>query len=209
MKKILFLLLLVSSSVFAQTEHGLLIGTGAGFPMQDGSVYMATPSYGYNNDVKINGMLGYRFRFLPRQKHFIDLDATIGLQWMQVYKYKALLLGDIDKIQNGDYVVPPGKSFTDFIMPISVAGSWNYRLSNKFHFGLGVIPTLYVQPQAVFDLSVMAKVGYRVSKRCELGLSYQYGCLNTLKHFNDGPALGRRGHLSDLMLSVYIPFVIK
>ena len=128
---------------------------------------------------------------------------------MQVYKYKALLLGDIDKIPEGDYVIPPGESFTDFIMPISIAASWNYRLTDKFHFGLGVTPTLYVQPQAVFDLSVMAKVGYRLSKHCELGLSYQYGCLNTLKHFNDGPALGRRGHLSDLMLSVYIPFVVK
>ena len=82
-------------------------------------------------------------------------------------------------------------------------------VTDKFHFGLGVAPTLYVQPQTVFDLSIMAKAGYRLSKHCELGLSYQYGCLNTLKHFNDGPALGRRGHLSDLMLSVYIPFVIK
>jgi len=52
-------------------------------------------------------------------------------------------------------------------------------------------------------------VGYRLSKHCEFGLSYQYGCFNTLKHFNNGPANGRRGHLSDLMLSVYVPFVLK
>ena len=58
------------------------------------------------------------------------------------------------------------------------------NVTDKFHFGLGVAPTLYVQPQTVFDLSIMAKVGYRLSKHCELGLSYQYGCLNTLKHFN-------------------------
>ena len=57
-------------------------------------------------------------------------------------------------------------------------------VTDKFHFGLGVAPTLYVQPQTVLDLSIMAKVGYRLSKHCELGLSYQYGCLNTLKHFN-------------------------
>ena len=57
-------------------------------------------------------------------------------------------------------------------------------VTDKFHFGLGVAPTLYVQPQTVFDLSIMAKVGYRLSKHCELGLSYQYGCLNTQKHFN-------------------------
>lgn len=176
MKNILYIFLFISTTVFGLSEHGLLVGAGVGFPIQDGSVYMTTPSYGYNNDVKANGMLGYRFRFLANQRYFIDLDASLGFQWMQVYKYKALLLGDIDKTPEGDYVIPPGKSFTDFIMPISVAASWNYRLTDKFHFGLGVAPTLYVQPQAVFDLSIMAKTGYRLSKHCELGLSYQYGC---------------------------------
>ena len=97
MKNIFYILLFFSTTVFAQTEHGLLVGGGVGFPMHDGAVYMTTPHYGYNNDVKANGMLGYRFRFLTNQKYFIDLDATVGFQWMQVYKYKALLLGDIDK----------------------------------------------------------------------------------------------------------------
>ena len=210
MKKVLFLLLLISSSVFAQkVEHGLLVGGGVGFPMQDGSVYSPEPRYGYNNDVKGNGMIGYRFRFLPQQQSFIDLDATIGFQGMQVYKYKAAQLGDIDKVKPGDYVIPPGESFTDFIMPISVTATWNYRITDKFHAGFGASPTLYVQPQTVFDVSIVAKLGYRISKRCELGLSYQYGLLDVLKHFNDGPAMGRRGHFSDLMLSVYVPFSIK
>ena len=35
MKKILFLLLLISTSAFAQVEHGLLVGAGVGFPLQD------------------------------------------------------------------------------------------------------------------------------------------------------------------------------
>ena len=35
MKKILFLLLLVSTSTFAQIEHGLLVGAGVGFPLHD------------------------------------------------------------------------------------------------------------------------------------------------------------------------------
>ena len=128
---------------------------------------------------------------------------------MQVYKYKAAQIGDIDKVKPGDYVIPPGESFTDFIMPISVTATWNYRITDKFHAGFGAAPTLYVQPQTVFDVSIVAKLGYRISKRCELGLSYQYGLLDVLKHFNDGPAMGRRGHFSDLMLSVYIPFSIK
>ena len=203
----IFLLLLISTTTFAQTEHGLLIGGGVGFPMQDSRKSdWNTSNLGYNHDLKGNGMIGYRVRFLPERKSFFDLDATIGFQSMSTYQYSPFFEGDGDGNYGGG---KDGKSFTDFIMPISVAASWNYRLTDKFHFGLGVTPTLYVQPQAVFDLSIMAKVGYRLSKHCELGLSYQYGCLNTLKHFNDGPALGRRGHLSDLMLSVYIPFVTK
>ena len=102
-----------------------------------------------------------------------------------------------------------GKSFSEFIMPISVSASWNYKFTDRFHAGVGVAPTLYVQPQAVFDVAVLAKVGYRVSEHCELGLSYQYGCLDVMKHFNDGPALGRQGHFSDLMFSVYVPFSVK
>lgn len=36
MKKVLFLLLLITTSAFAQVEHGLLVGAGVGFPLQDG-----------------------------------------------------------------------------------------------------------------------------------------------------------------------------
>lgn len=208
MKKILLLLFLfVSASLFAQAEHGILVGGGIGFPMQDSKqLNWNTSDLHYNHDLKGNGMIGYRIRFLPQHKSFFDLDATIGFQGMSTYRYSPFYEEDGE----GNYVGgKDGKSFSEFIMPISIAASWNYRLTDKFHVGLGVAPTLYVQPQAVFDLSVMAKVGYRISKHCELGLSYQYGCLDVLKHFNDGPAYGRRGHLSDLMLSVYIPFALR
>lgn len=207
MKKILFLLLLVSTSVFAQVEHGLLIGGGVGFPLQDNQkIIPPSDDLGYNHDLKGNGIIGYRFRFLSEQRFFYDLDVSVGFQGMSTYKYTPFLTGNgnDDKYDNGN-----GKSFSEFLMPISVAACWNYRLSDKFHMGLGIAPTLYVCPQAVFDLPVLAKVGYRVSQHCELSLSYQYGLLNTLKHFNNGPAYGRKGHLSDLMLSVYIPFTIK
>ena len=51
MKKILFLLLLVSSGVFAQkVEHGMLIGGGLGFPMQDKSVISPENDYFEWND---------------------------------------------------------------------------------------------------------------------------------------------------------------
>lgn len=207
MKKILFLLLLVSTSVFAQVEHGLLVGGGVGFPMQDNQkIVPPSDDLVYDHDLKGNGMIGYRFRFLPEQKFFYDLDVSLGFQGMSTYKYSPFLTSNGN---DGHYDGGKGKSISEFIMPVSVAASWNYKLSDKFYIGLGAAPTLYVRPQVVFDLSVLAKVGYRVSQHCELSLSYQYGCLNTLKHFNHGSANGRTGHLSDLMLSVYIPFTIK
>lgn len=212
MKKILFLLLLVASTVSAQeVEHGALIGGGIGFPMQDKGEIVSPPSdnLNYNHDLKGNGMIGYRFRFLPANKSFFDLDVTMGFQGMSGYKYSPYFVS-CDK--DGDFdcaYSPEGKSFSEFIMPLSITASWNYKFTDRFHAGVGVAPTLYVQPQAVFDVAVLAKVGYRVSKHCELGLSYQYGCLDVMKHFNDGPALGRKGHFSDLMFSVYVPFSIK
>lgn len=210
MKKILFLLMsLMSISVSAQKlEHGALIGGNIGFPMQDKeeSITPSSDNMSYNHDLKGGGTLGYRFRFLPVSKSFFDVDITMGFQGMSTYKYSPYY----ESNGNGDFATgKDGKSFSEFIMPLSLSASWNYKFTDKFHAGLGVAPILYVQPQTVFDLAVLAKVGYRVSKHCELGLTYQYGCLNVLKHFNEGPALGRRGHFSDLMLSVYIPFVIK
>ena len=218
MKYLLFFLcLFLSFSLSAQkVEHGALVGIGLGFPVQtdtpydefaDGKISLEEYAtyYGYDNNVKLDGSIGYRFRFLTERRYFFDLDATIGFQRLEAYKRKVYVAGVTDEDEAGI----PGKSFREFVMPISLSASWNYKFTDKFHAGLGVAPTLYVQPQAVFDLAVLAKVGYRVSKHCELGLTYQYGCLDVLKHFNEGPALGRRGHLSDLMFSVYIPFVIK
>lgn len=69
-----------------------------------------------------------------------------------------------ESIEDGIYVSKKADVFDEFVMPISVAASWNWRFTKKFHLGVGIAPTLYVQPQAVFDLSVMAKVGYRLSK---------------------------------------------
>ena len=176
MKKILFLLLLVSTSTFAQIEHGLLVGAGVGFPLQDSwkrTTWGDESNWSYRHDYKLNSMICYRFRFLPEQKFFYDLDITMGFQKMETTKYFPYY----ESIEDGIYVSKKADVFDEFVMPISVAASWNWRFTKKFHLGVGIAPTLYVQPQAVFDLSVMAKVGYRLSKHCEFGLSYQYGCL--------------------------------
>lgn len=206
MKKLIFLLFVaISTSAFAQKmEHGVLIGGGLGIPMQDSKQLIPpTNELRYDHNLKGNGMIGYRFRFLPERKSFFDLDIRVGFQGMSTYKYVPFYSQE----SNNHYTnTGEGKEFSEFIMPISVAASWNYHITEKFYFGLGVAPTLYVRPQAVFDLPVLAKVGYRVGKHCELALSYQYGCLDVLKHFNKGVANGRKGHFSDIMVSVYIPF---
>ena len=181
----LFFLLLVifSTSAFAQkVEHGVLVGGGIGFPMQDSKQLIPpTNELRYDHNLKGNGMIGYRLRFLPQRKHFFDLDLTIGFQSMSTQKYVPFL-----SKQDGTYTGNEGDEFSEFVMPVSIAASWNYRITGKFFFGLGMAPTLYVRPQAVFDLPFLAKVGYRVGKHCELALSYQYGCLDVLKHFNKG-----------------------
>ena len=206
MKRLVFLLMLVSTSVFGQVEQGVLIGGGIGFPMQDKqNIVPPSEELQFDHNLKGNGSVGYRFRFLPAQKSFYDLDLTVGFQGMSTRKGSPFYSNE----KGAGYVNGEDNKFSEFIMPISIAGSWNYRLTDKFHVGLGIAPTFYVQPKAAFDLGVLAKAGYRVSNHCELSLSYQYGCLNTLKHFNDGASLGRKGHLSDLMFSVYVPFRIK
>lgn len=205
-----FIVVVVSVAAFTasaqekKVENGLLIGGGIGFPMQDSRQLMPpTDNLQYDHNLKGNAMIGYRFRFLPQCKSFFDLDLTIGLQGMGTRKYSPFYNGGSDgNLSGGGGDI---KS-TEFIMPISVTASWNYHITEKFHFGLGVAPTLYTLPQVVFDLPVLARLGYRINNHCELSLSCQYGCLDVLKHFNKGAAKGRRGHFSDLMMSVYIPF---
>ena len=62
MKKILFLLLLVSTSTFAQIEHGLLVGAGVGFPLQDSwkrTTWGDESNWSYRHDYKLNSMIGF------------------------------------------------------------------------------------------------------------------------------------------------------
>ena len=68
MKKLFFLLLVIfSTSAFAQkVEHGVLVGGGIGFPMQDSKQLIPpTNELRYDHNLKGNGMIGYRLRFLP------------------------------------------------------------------------------------------------------------------------------------------------
>lgn len=217
---LLLVLSVILSDIQAQKiEHGALVGVGAGFALQDdiklsdwNMSEIQRGIYGYDNWVKPDGLVGYRIRFNPEMKSFYDLDLTVGIQRMKSNKYNST--GGEYYTSEKEYGTPiyssqNGKTFKQFYMPISITGSWNYKISSKFFMGAGVSPSLYVSPNVAFDVAIMAKMGYRIGKRCELGLSYQYGCLNVMKHFNEGNSKGRRGHLSDLMFSVYVPLSKK
>ena len=215
MKKILFFFacMLLSNAAIAQVEHGALVGANLVFPLQDSRKTYSTleenkQNYTFVNSTRPQFTVGYRFRFLPQEQFFYDVDIRAGFQWTNSHHYN-VYLGGVTEYGDGSFSYienEDNRQFSEFLIPLSVSASWNWHISKRFHVGAGIAPTLYVSPNAVFDLGVLAKVGYRVSKHLELGLTYQYGCLNTLKHFeNDGKA-GRRGHLSDLMLSVYVPF---
>ena len=149
---------MVSTSTFAQIEHGLLVGAGVGFPLQDSwkrTTWGDESNWSYRHDYKLNSMIGYRFRFLRNRNSFMIWI----LRW-DFRRWKTKYFPYYESIEDGIYVSKKADVFDEFVMPISVAASWNWRFTKKFHLGVGIAPTLYVQPQAVFDLSVMAKVGY-------------------------------------------------
>ena len=101
MKKLIFLLfIIISTSAFAQKmEHGILIGGGLGIPMQDSKQLIPpTNELRYDHNLKGNGMIGYRFRFLPERKSpistflFIHKNRTIIIQIPEKEKNSVNLL---------------------------------------------------------------------------------------------------------------------
>lgn len=109
MKKVLFLLLLITTSAFAQVEHGLLVGVGVGFPLQDDwkqTTWGDKSNLDYRNDYKLNSMIGYRFRFLPEQKFFYDLDMTMGFQKMETVKSSRYL--SYEGMEDGSHIFKGG-----------------------------------------------------------------------------------------------------
>ena len=157
MRKILIAIGVLCSvcTMYAQEEkmeeQGLLIGAGAGFPVQNGAEtdgFNSGSYWNYRHDYKLNSLIGYRLRFLPERTFFYDLDLTLGFQKMETDKYwSALHVPAPDK----------DKTLTEFVMPISVAASWNWRFARRFFLGAGVAPTLYAQPRAAFDLGLLAE----------------------------------------------------
>ena len=59
MKRLVFLLMLVSTSVFGQVEQGVLIGGGIGFSMQDKqNIVPPSEELQFDHNLKGNGSVG-------------------------------------------------------------------------------------------------------------------------------------------------------
>ena len=159
MKKLFFFLacMLLSNAAMAQVEHGALVGGNAVFPLQDEqkSFYWVNPSetYTFQNWVRPQITVGYRFRFLPKERFFYDLDIRAGFQWTETHHYNPYY-GYVWVGEEGSfgYVADEhNRSFHEFLVPISISASWNWQFGKGFHLGAGLAPTLYVSPNPVFD----------------------------------------------------------
>ena len=100
-----------------------------------------------------------------------------------------------------------------FSLPLSV----NYHLVKGLYAGVGVEPVLDISTYSPgdmpffycnFDLPVHVKVGYTINKKVDIALIYRYGVFNTINDSKDHKAY-LDGNLSDLSLSIFVPFVAK
>lgn len=216
MKRFIVSLLLLSAPLSAQRlTHGLLLGGGIGFT-HNLEVNPACDEYGrdgfiYNDTFDYTLYLGYRFRFiLPRNERiFFDTDATFRYNKLGVHR--AYYPGNKPDELTPFWTLRNGHG--QFTLPLSA----NYRLVKGLYAGVGVEPVLDISTYSPgdmpffycnFDLPVHLKVGYTISKRVDIALVYRYGFFNTINDAKEHKAY-LDGNLSDLSLSIFVPFVAK
>lgn len=165
----------------------------------------------FNDTFDYTLYLGYRFRWgLQRNERiFFDTDVTFRYNKLGAHRYeysedKPGELTPFWTLRNGH---------AQFALPLSV----NYRLVKGLYAGVGVEPVLDISTYSPgdmpifccqFDLPVHVKVGYTISKRVDIALVYRYGFFNTINDAKEHKAY-LDGNLSDLSLSIFVPFVAK
>lgn len=206
MKKILFLLLLCMMAGTAGAQRkvssGLLVGGGVGFARNADDWYglsdfFYTWSVYGKMEYKGNTALGYRVRIEPeRSSHFFfDMDF-----WLNAKFYK-----DIDVFYEWEERTNPIVTVeaNDARLSFAFSPSVNYRITERLYAGLGLEPTVYFSKYRLWDIPIVWKVGYNFG-RVDVALNYRLGLAHTL----DKHTLFR-GEVSDLNLSVFIPFHVK
>ena len=165
----------------------------------------------YNDTFDYTHYLGYRFRFiLPKNERvFFDTDATFRYNKLGVHRYYY----PENTPGERDYMRTIRNGHGQFSLPLSV----NYHLVKGLYAGVGVEPVLDISTYSPgdmpffyfnFDLPVHVKVGYTINKKVDIALIYRYGVFNTINDSKD-PKAYLDGNLSDLSLSIFVPFVAK
>lgn len=202
MKRIFLLLLLViSTNCMAQLETGLLVSGGFGnvvntsLQLNNPSVVQVLKDNGrYSLGNQFNAALGYRFR-LHNPKHnafFYDFDILAGLKTI---KFKTF---------HGDKTALLSSSASDLFCPVSITASFNYKIVKELYIGAGVAPTAIFASKTMFDIPVIARVGYNINNKIEFAVNYQYSMPNAFKTDEY-----KGGRFSEWNISVYIPFTLS
>lgn len=204
--KVAFLLLLLSTAAFAQetegstprkVSSGLLVNGGVGFARNASDWYDLNTFWNIepvNGEMAYKGnvALGYRFRIEPgrSKRFFFDMDLLLDARFYQ----------DIDHF-SGTGVVPRGTTRSNSVRcSFAFSPSANYRITEQLYAGIGLEPTVYFAKRRNLDLPIVWKVGYRFGK-VDVALNYRLGLAHTLDKWTLP-----RGEVSDLNLSVYLPF---
>jgi len=202
---LLFLLVLtfVSVETFAQVKTGLLIGGGLGFEQglkinKNYPLILKDGAY-IDDNYQYNGLLGYRIRFENKkyQSIFFDVDPLVNLK---VYESKDYYPKDETNYGSPAWIKSHNVNFS-----LAVSSSVNYRITSSLYIGAGIEPTWNIVTDGKhFDAPVLGRIGYNCHGKVDFALTYKQGFTNVIN--TDRYTKGR---ISDLSLSVFVPFKSK
>lgn len=87
----------------------------------------------------------------------------------------------------------------------AVSSSVNYSIIKGLYAGFGIEPTWNIVTDAKpFDIPIFGRVGYNVNNKIDFAITYKQGFTNVI---NDNRY--SKGNVSDLNLSIFIPFTLK
>lgn len=203
MKKLLsgFIIIINCVCSYAQTQSGILFGGGLGF--ENTSLDKSNPTYikgkVFSDSYSYSTFLGYRFRFenVSNKNLFFDIDPLMKLQ---VFKSSIIPL----LYQNPPYseIIEESHKVN---YALAISSSINYRISGGLYIGAGIEPTWNIVTDGKhLDAPVLGRIGYNCHGKVDFALTYKHGFTNVIN--TDRYTKGR---ISDLSLSVFIPFKSK